>query len=762
MRILVAAVLCAIVCITAIAFSLDAIKKRLDINSATLLGGDRVINSPTPLDPRFKTLISQHNLHSSEAIIFYTMLSNAQDLLLASVKAVDANYPLLGELKTSLQLNNAGAISKHGPNMGEIWLESRAMIQLNVNIGDTIHVGDAELLVSAILTAEPDRIADGFTFAPRALMNINDIAKTKAILPGSRVAYKLLLTGAENNLNTFDLALQNFKLGEYSVQTLQSQSRTERNLDLASNYLSLALAINFILSAITVIIAANRYSTVHTIDAAILRCLGASRKQIILIYGSSLVAISILIGVIGSAIGYGIQATLSVILVRYFNLELATPGLWPMALGIGCALVLVLLFGLPAILALSRTSPVRVLHKSSPTAKNTSWRLHLNLSTKLPPLLRLSINNILYNSRHNLLQILTFALIICVATILFVVRADLLKTWQSQIPKNVPNYFAINIPTELAQQYAEFLAKHDISVKEFYPIIRGELTKINNEAVSMEQKQGVREGIHRPLNLTWTASLPYENKILAGHWFKTTEYGQPYLSIENEMAQRLNVNLGDTLTFKINDEEVTAAISSIRTVVWGSFTPNFYVIYNTGLIENVAYTYMTSFYMSPDQETLLLQMVRQFPQINIINVTAMLDQAQTVLGLLSMVIAFIWVFTLSIGILLLFAILLAGMNLRLYQNNLMRIFGAARRQLLSIFIIEYLLLGGIAGGIGSLIAIVSAKQISKQYFTLYYPLNWWIVLCGILIGMLIMLIGGMLGAFKLFNTPPIETLRHMD
>ncbi len=762
MRILATAVLCAIVCLSAIAFTLDAVQKRLDVSTAALIGGDLVINAAMPLDIKFKTLAKEYELLSSENVTFYTMLSNAENFLLTSVKAVDQNYPLLGELKTSNQLDQSGKLSRRGPNPGEIWLESRAVLQLGVKVSDKIHVGDAELVFSAILTSEPDRVADGFTFAPRALMNIADVASTKAVLPGSRVTYKMLFTGQSANIKSFQAKIESAGLGEFSVQTLQSRTGSERNLNLASKYLYLALSVNIVLSAITVIIAANRYSTVHTIDAAVLRCLGASRKQIIMIYGNSMLLIALVIGSIGCLLGFGIEQTVALFLSKYLNLELSNPGLWPLALGMSSSLILVVLFALPALLSLSNTSPIRILHRAGLTTRNSAWRLHFNLSNKIPALLRLAINNIVYNTQHNLLLVFSFTLIICVATVLFVVRNDLLSSWKTQIPADVPNYFALNIPAELSTQYSDFLASQGITINEFYPLVRGSLTKINGEEVSMEPEQGLRQGINRPLNLTWSARLPYENNIIAGSWFTAAELGKPYISIEKEIAERLNVKMGDILTFSINNEDISAQITSIRTVNWGSFTPNFYVIYNPGFIEYFPATYMTSFYMSPDQEPLLLEMVQKYPQINFISVTAMLDQAQTVLQLLSLVIGFIWAFTLLIGILLLLAILISGMHIRMYQNNLMRIFGASKSQLIQIFVLEYILLGGISGGIGSLLAVLGGKYISVQYFSIYYPLHWWIILLGISVGIGTMLLGSLMGARKLFKSPPIQTLRYLS
>jgi len=727
-----------------------------------LLGGDRVITAAEPFSLQLIDIAKQEKLQYTEIISFYSMLSTKDEFLLAAVKAVGDNYPLIGKLKASKQLNTPGIAILKPPEPGTLWLESRAVIQLRANIGDNIQVGDAELKLTSILTSEPDRVADGFTFAPRALINIQDVAKTKAIVPGGRVNYKMLITGAQQNLHNFDSAIKKQPLDKYKIQTIKSESNSIKNLNLATKYLNLALLVNIVLSAITVSICANRYSTTHTIDAAILRCLGASKKQIVFIYCGSLVLISLLIGLVGSGIGYIIEICIANFLHDYINLELASPGLWPLLLGTGCALFLTLIFGLPAIFYLANTPPMQILHRASTDTKNTSWRLHFKLSNKIPAFIRLSLNNIAYNSQDNFLQLLAFITVICVGLILFIVRNDLIHSWQQQLPTNVPNYFVINIPQERVTEFSTLLQQHKIAASELYPIVRGNLIKINGQEVSEDEEDGKRTGIHRPLNITWTSNLPTENQVVQGSWFTKAEHGQPLASIEKEMADRLRIKVGDEVTFRIISDNITTKITNIRTVVWSSFTPNFYLIYNPGVLNNFPVTYMSSFYLSSTQEQLLLTIVSQFPEVNLINISAMIDQAKTVLSLLSLVISFIWLFTLIIAILMLLAVVISSLKMRTYQNNLMRIIGASRKQLLTIFMFEFCILGFIAGSIGSTIAIVVAKQLSWQYFTMYYPLNWMLILYGTISGIAIMLISGLIGASRTFKYSPIQVGRDLS
>jgi putative ABC transport system permease protein len=464
-------------------------------------------------------------------------------------------------------------------------------------------------------------------------------------------------------------------------------------------------------------------------------------------------------------LGYGVQQILACILQHYMHLQLPTPGWQPLAISLFTAVLVVMGAATPALFSLARITPLQILRQQSISRQNFSWLNNFSkpLSYKLPALLRLSLANILTNARNNLIQVLAFATVIAVALLLLIIRNDLLVTWQAQQTTNTPNYYVVNIAPENVASMQNILADNAIQTSEFYPLVRGLLIKINQQPVSMgPEENGKRTGIHRPLNLTWTARLPVDNKIRQGAWFSAADIGKPVLSIESSIAERLQVKLGDELTFMINMREINAKITSIRAVRWGDFKPNFYVIYPAGVIDNFPVTYMASFYVPEAKLKTMLALSRRFPEINLLNVTNMLNQAETILMLASFVIGYIWFFTLMISILLLLAVVLTSISMRNYQNNLMRILGASKAQILKVLGIEYFTLGCISGLAGAGLAIGLGKYVAKRFFQTSYPINWSVLVFGCLAGGLIMLCGGILGTRKSLSIAPIQLSRNLN
>lgn len=764
MRILMAAVLCAVVCLTSISFSISSIQNLFTNTAAELLGGDRVIAAPESIPENLLSTVIKNSTQYTQTITFYSMISNNNDLMLSLIKAVEKSYPLYGTLKISQDLEDKVNDTYSIPAPGTIWVEPRILLQMNAKVGDIVSVGNAKLKIAAVLRGEPDRVTDGFGFVPRAIMNIKDVPSTQAVQPGSRVTYKLLFNATQQQLDRLDVLLKKILPSTYELRSAHINNVNNRNLDLANNYLWLAIIINFILAAIAILISANCYTSSHLKDAAILRCLGASRKKLITLYVLNLSFIALILGVLGGAFGFILQQIIISGLNRMLDLQVPMPGYSPLLFGIFGSLVLVVGVALPSILQLTKISPMQALRQDSIFNTVNSWQIRINVPKKLPVVLKLSLNNIVYNARYNLLQVLAFALIICVALVLFNVRSDLLNNWFKQLPQNTPNYFAINIVQSDQHAFNSFLHNNSIQATEMYPIVRGMLVKINQQLVSTSdtEEAGKRTGIHRPLNLTWTMNLPVDNTLLQGEWFKPDNANKVQISIENDMAKRLNVGLGDELTFLINMREYPATITSIRSVKWGTFTPNFYVIYSPGILEAIPHTYMVSFHLSKNQQQLLRELIKQFPSVNILSVTEIFDQANVILNMLSLVVAFIWMFTLIIGVILLMAVIVSGIKMRNYQNNLMRILGASKSKIQSILALEYLILGAFAGLVGSSVAIFAAKVVSQIYFQSTYTANWWTILAGIVSGALIMLISGIIGTNKALGVTPVQYIRELN
>lgn len=803
-RILMLTALCAVICTTSILFTISSIRLALNNVNSALIGGDRVISAPMPISNEILDLARQHNLISTSTVNFYSMLSTDVDLVLAAVKSVESNYPLRGELQIASSPEQKSYVTDSIPAPGTIWLEARALALLNTKVGQQITVGATQLRIAAILTQEPDRVADGLTFAPRALINAQDLGATGAVQPGSRVTYKLLLTGNPGALAAFDEQVLPLIIDPYKLKDSSSKDTSSmRTLEQAEKYLGLAILVNIILSAVAITIVTYRYSVERIEDVAILRCIGASARQIVLMYLSSLTLVALIVGVLGSTIGFAIQQVATNLLAKYLHIAIPLPGFAPLVFGLSCSLLLIVGVALPQIIRLGKVAPVQILRQSNlPLTKQTMfsylilagilvsllyWQVQdTNLvfsivlgliitiastfivlyflfkaldfvSKYLPAILRLSIHNIFYNSRNNIIQVMAFALVICVGTLLFITHSELLNTWQKQLPVNTPNYFALNIDSDILPGLQQYLAKHNIKAENFYPIVRGTLSKINNELLSQnDDVPGKRSGINRALNLTWTDQLPADNNIIAGAWFDAHDIGKPVLSIEKQIADRLKVKLADELTFVINGNNVIARVTSIRSVQWDSFQPNFYIIYPPGLFPAESFAYMTSFYVAPDNEPAMLELVKTFPSISLLSVSLMLDYANSIIKLLSLVIGYIWIFSMIVVILLLSAVVLSSLPQRNYQTNLMRILGSSKRQIMSILVAEFLLLGAVSGVLGVSIASGMAKYITRSIFQSSYPINWYLLVVGATISSIIMLLCGLFGTNRFLKSSPIS------
>lgn len=755
---------------------------------AALLGGDRVISSPTPIDKQIENLAIENNLETSRTISFFSMLTSETNLALTSLKAVDQDYPLRGQLYIDGDPTNAL------PAAGEIWLEERAMLLLGLKIGDQVTIDRSRFTVTHVLTLEPDRVSGGFSFAPRGLINKKDLSNTALLQPGSRVNYRLLIAGNSGNLTKFDQQITNKLNKNQKMQVAgEDDARSNNRLLQTTSFLRLAVLVNIILVSVVIGIVAFNYISGHMREVAIIRCLGATSRQVVSLFVLSLLVIGTVCGTVGSCIGYILSKVLGSILLEFLDLQLPQPSWYPALGGIGLAVFLVIGLGLPPLQILRKITPIYVLRSIAILADKLVWFCYwivisifiigmyyiaaneilfqytaisllsaLGVSLLfmqimfhyipkwLPALsitLKLSLRNIISNSTLNSIQFLAFVIVITLATILFSVRSDLLSAWQAQVPTDAPNYFAINIQPDQESLFKKELTVAGVDVPELYPVIRGRLQSINGRPAEY----------WRPFNLTWTPVLPLDNKIISGLWLQSDK-GE--VSVETRIAERLGINIGDELVFDIMLREVTAKVTSIRSVTWESFNPNFYFIFSNGLMQDFSTDYMASFYV-PNTEN-ILSMVSTFPNITFISIKPILDQAVLILELVSVLVAYIWIFTLLIGILLLMAVMLSSIKARNYQNNLMRVLGASRSQIQQVLNFEFVFLGGTAGGLGSLIAVLGAKYLAVELFKVSYGVNYLVVVSGALAGMLLMLCGGILGTFKALRTSPIQLLRNLN
>jgi putative ABC transport system permease protein len=268
--------------------------------------------------------------------------------------------------------------------------------------------------------------------------------------------------------------------------------------------------------------------------------------------------------------------------------------------------------------------------------------------------------------------------------------------------------------------------------------------------------------VEREFNLSWAQDLQADNSIVAGRWWTAGDSGRALLSVEEGIAQTLGIALGDTLTYQIGADAFTARVASLRKVAWDSFHVNFFVIATPGALDAFPTSYITSFYLPAGEEAFLGRLVRQFPNVTIIDVAAIMAQVRQVIERVSVALEYVFGFTVLAGLTVLYAAIQASLGERLLEGAVLRTLGAGRRQLLGGMAVEFAGIGLIAGLIAASGAAAAGYMLAEHLFHFTYRVDaalwWW----GGVGGAVTVAVAGMWGTRFILRRPPWQTLRELQ
>jgi putative ABC transport system permease protein len=319
----------------------------------------------------------------------------------------------------------------------------------------------------------------------------------------------------------------------------------------------------------------------------------------------------------------------------------------------------------------------------------------------------------------------------------------------------------LNIFPPQADAFRQALQALNISGSRFYPVVRGRLVEINATPVRQivsKDSQG-EQATHRELSLTWSAQLPEDNKINAGQWWTA---GQPGLvSVEQKLADSLRLKLGDVLLFTVGSEQFSAKVASFRQLDWDTMKPNFYMIFSPGTLDAYPSTYLTSFFLAPEQKNALNSLAKQFPAITVLEVDLILRQFKTILQQLTAAIDGVLYFALLAGFTVLFAAVQATLDKRIYDGALLRTLGANRRLLRAMQWREFACLGFAAGLLAVALSEILLYALYTQIFNMPFAPHYrvWLVVppfAALLVG-----IAGIWGTRGVLRKAPLSVLREL-
>jgi putative ABC transport system permease protein len=801
-RALFIALALAVAASTMIGFFLDRLDRGLTRQAGQLLGGDLVLEQSRPFGDELRRTLEQAGLELSDQTGMVTMVSFDDAFHPASLKVVDGRYPLYGEVQVDLG-QGVEAVS-HGPGAGEAWLAPRLALLLDAELGDRVQVGENELTISGLIEREPDQSGGFANFNPRLMMHADDLAASNLVQAGSRVSHTLLGAGEPAALDALAPRLRELAREGVAVRDVRHDRPQLGNaLERAEKYLSLAGLAAVLLAGVAVAMATRRYVDRHLDTAALLRCFGATQRELTRLFALQLLWLALAASALGAVLGLVGQAALLHLLTAFLPLELPPPGMLPLALGVLTALAVLVGFAGPTLLRLKRVSALKVLRRELDPLPVAAWLVVavaslvfggllwlysgdlalavallagglvmlivlwglgalllggvLRLTARLPQgsgsgaelsqALRLGGRQLARRRSASLGQLLAFAVTFFAMAMIALVRGDLLTTWQAQLPDDTPNYFAINIQPAERDAFIDTLEDAADDRTALYPMVRGRITAINGQPPRDTVPPEARgdNSLRRELNLTWQAQLPEGNRLVAGQWFdaladksmgegdsgwfgavETHQQPRVPISLEDGLAARLGLSLGDTLTFTIGGEEIVGELASLRDLDWDSFRPNFFVIFPPEVLEGFGHSYITAFHLDAGQGDTLRRLVREFPGVSLLNIDAILAQVRDVLTQVTRAVELVLAFVLLAGVSVLYAALTASRPMRAHESGLLRVFGAGNRLISRVQGAEFAILGLASGLMGALLAELATAGIYVAWFDLTPRLHPWL------------------------------------
>lgn len=811
-----AALVLGVAVMTAVGTLVNRVNLALTGSAAEMLGGDLGVAGRDDPPAAFAAEAQRRGLAHTRLASFGSVLFQGDASQMASIKAVEAGYPLRGALRVRATPGGALIADAGMPAKGQAYADPRLLQALGLKAGDDLEFGAGTLRIAGIIESEPDAGGDLLTLSPTLLVNRADVEGTGLLGPGSRINYRVMFAGPAADIASFRQWLLPQVKGMRLLSVNDTQRGVRQAFDLAGRFLGLSALLAVLLAGVATALAANRFALRRIDQVAILRCLGARQRDILAGLALQLLMLAVPACAIGIGLGMAAQEGLVQVLGSLVPQRLPLPEAMPALTGAGIGLLLLFGFGLPPLLRLRGVPPMRVLNRSfaalppaSLLAYVAALAASLVLAVQVTGDLKLALwvlgglaglavaagvvgfllLQLLRGLQHRLhgnwrlglaaltrrrmlavMQLVGLSLSLCALLLLAVIGPGLLQQWRERLPADTPNYFLINIQPEQRDSVLaalQGLGAHDASIE---PMATGRLIAINGKPPlrvdrtpaddNQPQGEGQRDDDdeNRPLNFSWRSTFPPANTLVNGTFWKPDSTAAE-ASVEIGWAKRYGVYPGDRITIAVGEQQREFSVTSVRKADWNTFRPNFFVLLNPNAVGDTPHNLLSAFHLPAGQAAGLGALVRAQPNLSLLDVDAVISQVRDVMERVAQAVQLVMVFSLLAGVLVLLAALQATAGERRYDSAVLRTLGATRRQLRGAVLVEFGALGALAALLAVGAAAVIGVAVSQKVFELPLLPPWPGLLLGGLLGIALSLLAGWLGTRRILHTPPALALR---
>jgi len=822
LRLLLLALVVAVAAVTSVAFLSGRVGAALERDAARMLGADLVVEAGDAIPPAWLEEAQRRGLSALRVWQFPSMAAAGDAVQLAAVKAVEPGYPLRGELRVAPDVDGtddapARDVANAGiPVPGTVWLDAALLTLLNIAVGDALELGDARFQVARVISFEPDRGMQFVNVAPRVLLHADDLLATGLTGAGSRIGHALHVAGDEAAVRDYRQWLAaRLQPGQRIADLESGRPEVRRAVDRAQRFLALVALLAVMIAALAIAMAARRYVQRHRDATAVMRCLGATQALVMRVLTVEFAWLALAGSALGCVLGWLAHAGLLAMLAGLITTDLPAAGITPALQGLATGVWLLLGFALPPLAQLRFVPPARVLRRDALNL-HTGPRLQSllvwlaaaagfvlllwwvagevqlglvvtagflaalavfagvtalllaalarlrsaapSITLRFGPALRFALAGLARRRAATLAQTCALATGIMALTLLAITRTDLISSWQRSLPADAPNRFVINIQPDQRDAIRARLAETGLGDITLYPMIRGRLLAVNERAVGPDDYAAPRAKrlVDRDFNLSYAERIPPWNRLLAG---ADLNPDASEVSLEAGLAATLDLTLGDRLRFDVAGSQIDVRVTSIRQVDWDSMQANFFALLTPAALQAFPQSWMTSFHLPDAQSQLTQQLVRDFPNLTVFDVRAILGQVQRVLNQAVAAVQLLFVFTLAAGAVVLAAALSATRDERQHEAALLRALGATRVQLARAQRAELLAAGALAGLLAAAAATTLAWFLATRVFEFAWTWQLWPWPAAITLGALTAWASGALALRGVLYTPPWVTLR---
>ncbi|PZV84646.1 putative ABC transport system permease protein [Algoriphagus aquaeductus] len=813
----VSSIVVGIAALVAISSFGENLVKDIDNQAKELLGADLVLENNKPLGDQALDSVA---IQLASEVNFASMVAfpKTDASRLTQVRALEGDFPFYGKLETIPSEGDADFRSGGKKAL----VEKTLMAQFDAQVGDSIKVGSVMFRIVGELQKVPGQTGITATVAPAVYIPMAYLEETGLVQYGSRVEYNRYLqfasgTNVEELIKPFE---DQWEMDRVDADTVEDRKRsTGRSFGNLSNFLSLVAFIALLLGCVGVASAVNVFVKEKLASVAVLRCLGVASLDVLLIYLVEIVVMGLFGALIGSILGTLLQFILPAVFADFLPVEV-TVGISWVSVGFGMitGLFVSVLFALLPLLKVRNVSPMATLRPETADStllkdparwavmvgillfifgfsyfllKQVTWALgftgfvlvafgalwgvgklimwavrkFLPISLSYP--WRQALANLYRPNNQTISLIATIGLGTAMISTLFFLQNQLLEEAKFADKEDQPNMLMFDIQTPQLADVKSKVVDRKMRIIQEVPIVTMQLNEINgidkkeNEELPDEENYS-RWLYNREFRVTYRDTLIKSETLTSGELIPLGARGDSiFVSLEKGFGEGNKMKLGDELIFNVQGRPIKTYIGSFRDVKFNQVSTNFLVLFPEGVLEQAPKFHVIITKTQNDRQAADVQseIVREFPNISIINLGTIVETLEDILGKISFVIQFMAFFSIATGILVLISSLIISKYQRMRESILLRTLGASSGIVRVINTLEYFFLGSLASLSGILLSFMATFLLGEFVFEMNFSLVWkeGLIIYLAITGLTIVL--GWLNGRRIINQPPMEILR---